>query len=204
MKKNENSNKFILLVKISGALCSCLLPESLQVTSVKQLPEYHECSGVYISCFMFFRSEYSSRCIHVFHLVHICNLLCHLLVTVYRRWICRLSLNCHTTRITRNRQRARKTSSVTISSCRGCYFRQRSPHKLNVICLRWEPLNYCRLSLVEYLSIWFGVILFKKIIKFFHGFLHCIWLIHCICNGRIQTISSVVFYNILKFFNVKL
>ncbi|KAJ6856910.1 hypothetical protein NC651_038562 [Populus alba x Populus x berolinensis] len=25
-----------------GALCSCLLPESLQVTSVKQLPEYHE------------------------------------------------------------------------------------------------------------------------------------------------------------------
>ncbi|KAF9662460.1 hypothetical protein SADUNF_Sadunf18G0055500 [Salix dunnii] len=26
-----------------GALCSCLLPESLQVTSVKQLPEYHEC-----------------------------------------------------------------------------------------------------------------------------------------------------------------
>ncbi|TKY54898.1 DeSI protein [Spatholobus suberectus] len=27
-----------------GALCGCLLPESLQVTSVKQLPEYHECS----------------------------------------------------------------------------------------------------------------------------------------------------------------
>lgn len=27
-----------------GALCSCLLPESLQVTNVKQLPEYHECS----------------------------------------------------------------------------------------------------------------------------------------------------------------
>ncbi|XP_061345249.1 deSI-like protein At4g17486 [Gastrolobium bilobum] len=27
-----------------GALCSCLLPESLQVTGVKQLPEYHECS----------------------------------------------------------------------------------------------------------------------------------------------------------------
>lgn len=26
-----------------GALCSCLLPESLQVTAVKQLPEYHEC-----------------------------------------------------------------------------------------------------------------------------------------------------------------
>ncbi|XP_010557587.1 PREDICTED: deSI-like protein At4g17486 [Tarenaya hassleriana] len=25
-----------------GALCSCLLPESLQVTTVKQLPEYHE------------------------------------------------------------------------------------------------------------------------------------------------------------------
>ncbi|KAG9456504.1 hypothetical protein H6P81_001012 [Aristolochia fimbriata] len=24
-----------------GAMCSCLLPESLQVTSVKQLPEYH-------------------------------------------------------------------------------------------------------------------------------------------------------------------
>ncbi|KAI4335771.1 hypothetical protein L6164_014382 [Bauhinia variegata] len=27
-----------------GALCSCLLPESLQVTAVKRLPEYHECS----------------------------------------------------------------------------------------------------------------------------------------------------------------
>ncbi|XP_023530536.1 deSI-like protein At4g17486 isoform X1 [Cucurbita pepo subsp. pepo] len=27
-----------------GALCSCLLPESLQVTTVKQLPEYHEYS----------------------------------------------------------------------------------------------------------------------------------------------------------------
>ncbi|XP_034699461.1 deSI-like protein At4g17486 [Vitis riparia] len=27
-----------------GALCSCLLPESLQVTTVKQLPEYHNCS----------------------------------------------------------------------------------------------------------------------------------------------------------------
>uniref|UniRef100_A0A2P2MXJ0 DeSI-like protein At4g17486 isoform X1 n=1 Tax=Rhizophora mucronata TaxID=61149 RepID=A0A2P2MXJ0_RHIMU len=26
-----------------GALCSCLLPESLKVTTVKQLPEYHEC-----------------------------------------------------------------------------------------------------------------------------------------------------------------
>ncbi|KAF5812709.1 putative PPPDE putative peptidase domain-containing protein [Helianthus annuus] len=26
-----------------GALCSCLLPESLQVTTVKQLPEYHNC-----------------------------------------------------------------------------------------------------------------------------------------------------------------
>lgn len=27
-----------------GALCSCLLPESLQVTTVKQLPEYHDYS----------------------------------------------------------------------------------------------------------------------------------------------------------------
>ncbi|KAA0046748.1 hypothetical protein IC582_003987 [Cucumis melo] len=27
-----------------GALCSCLLPESLQVTTVKQLPEFHEYS----------------------------------------------------------------------------------------------------------------------------------------------------------------
>ncbi|KAJ7956646.1 DeSI-like protein [Quillaja saponaria] len=27
-----------------GALCSCLLPESLQVTTVKHLPEYHEYS----------------------------------------------------------------------------------------------------------------------------------------------------------------
>ncbi|KAG6770000.1 hypothetical protein POTOM_025667 [Populus tomentosa] len=26
-----------------ATLCSCLLPESLQVTTVKQLPEYHEC-----------------------------------------------------------------------------------------------------------------------------------------------------------------
>lgn len=27
-----------------GAFCSCLLPESLQVTTVKQLPEYHPCT----------------------------------------------------------------------------------------------------------------------------------------------------------------
>lgn len=27
----------------AGSFCSCLLPESLQVTTVKQLPEYHEC-----------------------------------------------------------------------------------------------------------------------------------------------------------------
>ncbi|GFY99788.1 PPPDE putative thiol peptidase family protein [Actinidia rufa] len=27
-----------------GALCSCLLPESLKVTTVKQLPEYHACT----------------------------------------------------------------------------------------------------------------------------------------------------------------
>lgn len=27
-----------------GAVCSCLLPETLQVTTVKQLPEYNECS----------------------------------------------------------------------------------------------------------------------------------------------------------------
>ncbi|KAL5698090.1 hypothetical protein ACHQM5_029171 [Ranunculus cassubicifolius] len=27
-----------------GAVCSCLLPESLQVSAVKQIPEYHECS----------------------------------------------------------------------------------------------------------------------------------------------------------------
>lgn len=27
-----------------GSVCSCLLPESLQVTTVKQLPEYHGCS----------------------------------------------------------------------------------------------------------------------------------------------------------------
>lgn len=26
-----------------GAVCSCLLPESLQVSAVKQLPEYHNC-----------------------------------------------------------------------------------------------------------------------------------------------------------------
>ncbi|KAK9071931.1 hypothetical protein SSX86_008362 [Deinandra increscens subsp. villosa] len=26
-----------------GALCNCLLPESLQVTTIKQLPEYHNC-----------------------------------------------------------------------------------------------------------------------------------------------------------------
>lgn len=26
-----------------GSVCSCLLPESLQVTTVKQLPEYHNC-----------------------------------------------------------------------------------------------------------------------------------------------------------------
>ncbi|KAF8406972.1 hypothetical protein HHK36_006093 [Tetracentron sinense] len=31
--------------KYLRAVCSCLLPESLQVTTVKQLPEYHGCSG---------------------------------------------------------------------------------------------------------------------------------------------------------------
>ncbi|KAE9608374.1 putative PPPDE putative peptidase domain-containing protein [Lupinus albus] len=31
------------LAKI-GSLCSCLLPDTLQVTTVKQLPEYHQCS----------------------------------------------------------------------------------------------------------------------------------------------------------------
>ncbi|XP_031108770.1 deSI-like protein At4g17486 isoform X1 [Ipomoea triloba] len=31
-----------------GAFCSCLLPESLQVTSVKQLPEYHICAGGFL------------------------------------------------------------------------------------------------------------------------------------------------------------
>ncbi|GMP60056.1 hypothetical protein CsSME_00023080 [Camellia sinensis var. sinensis] len=29
---------------IEGSVCSCLLPESLQVTTVKQLPEYHACT----------------------------------------------------------------------------------------------------------------------------------------------------------------
>nr|XP_016432306.1 PREDICTED: deSI-like protein At4g17486 [Nicotiana tabacum] len=29
---------------VEGAFCSCLLPESLQVTTVKQLPEYHLCA----------------------------------------------------------------------------------------------------------------------------------------------------------------
>ncbi|KAL9224007.1 hypothetical protein vseg_000083 [Gypsophila vaccaria] len=28
----------------AGSVCSCLLPESLQITTVKQLPEYHECT----------------------------------------------------------------------------------------------------------------------------------------------------------------
>ncbi|CAI9100205.1 OLC1v1037150C1 [Oldenlandia corymbosa var. corymbosa] len=28
----------------AGAFCSCLLPESLQATTVKQLPEYHNCT----------------------------------------------------------------------------------------------------------------------------------------------------------------
>lgn len=35
------------MVGISGSLCSCLLPESLQVTTVKQIPEYHHESGEY-------------------------------------------------------------------------------------------------------------------------------------------------------------
>ncbi|KAH1117040.1 hypothetical protein GYH30_046406 [Glycine max] len=47
-----------------GALCSCLLPESLQVTSVKQLPEYHECSGVYIP------NPLKMNLLNLFHLPH--------------------------------------------------------------------------------------------------------------------------------------
>lgn len=43
-------------MKTSGALCSCLLPESLQVTTVKQLPEYHECSGLWSFTRMFLPS----------------------------------------------------------------------------------------------------------------------------------------------------
>ncbi|KAM7268896.1 hypothetical protein ACFE04_011062 [Oxalis oulophora] len=34
---------FEWLPVVIGSVCSCLLPESLQVTTVKQLPEYHEC-----------------------------------------------------------------------------------------------------------------------------------------------------------------
>ena len=34
---------------VSGAVCSCLLPESLQVTTVKQSPEYYECVGISLS-----------------------------------------------------------------------------------------------------------------------------------------------------------
>ncbi|KAL1373027.1 hypothetical protein AAHE18_01G244400 [Arachis hypogaea] len=42
---NMNSSDFRTFIEnMACALCSCLLPESLQVTSVKQLPEYHECS----------------------------------------------------------------------------------------------------------------------------------------------------------------
>lgn len=40
-------------MKTSGALCSCLLPESLQVTTVKQLPEFHEYSGLWSFTRMF-------------------------------------------------------------------------------------------------------------------------------------------------------
>lgn len=41
----ESSSISIDNFKISGALCGCLLPETLQVSTVKQLPEYHDCSG---------------------------------------------------------------------------------------------------------------------------------------------------------------
>lgn len=40
-------------MKTLGSLCSCLLPESLQVTTVKQLPEYHELSGIWSFIRMF-------------------------------------------------------------------------------------------------------------------------------------------------------
>lgn len=48
-----------LLVKISGSLCSCLLPDSIQATTVKQLPEYHGCSGVCILFHLMFILVYT-------------------------------------------------------------------------------------------------------------------------------------------------
>lgn len=73
-----------------------------------------------LSCSTFFLSL---NMYLVFHLVHICNFCAVSLVPICRRWIYWLSLNSHTPRITRNRQRARKAPSFTISWCRGCYFR---------------------------------------------------------------------------------
>lgn len=48
LKLDMNSKKKGVCFVISGALCSCLLPESLQVTTVKQLPEYHTCTGLWV------------------------------------------------------------------------------------------------------------------------------------------------------------
>lgn len=41
----EKLPTLLFIWKSAGVLCSCLLPESIQVTAVKQLPEYHECTG---------------------------------------------------------------------------------------------------------------------------------------------------------------
>jgi hypothetical protein len=35
----------IQLVEVSGSFCNCLLPESIQVTSVRHLPDHPTCSG---------------------------------------------------------------------------------------------------------------------------------------------------------------
>lgn len=79
--------KCSLLVKILGSLCSCLLPEVVEVTTVKQLPEYHECSGAYIlfshAIFILIPNAYWD-----FHLSNKCKL-CALLIlvtSVSRRW----------------------------------------------------------------------------------------------------------------------
>ncbi|GAB4832893.1 hypothetical protein Ancab_006911 [Ancistrocladus abbreviatus] len=42
----KNIPRWVNRLARAGALCSCLLPESLQVTTVKQMPEYHECTDL--------------------------------------------------------------------------------------------------------------------------------------------------------------
>nr|KJB54085.1 hypothetical protein B456_009G020000 [Gossypium raimondii] len=97
-----------------GSLCSCLLPESLQVTTVKQLPEYHEMGMLLIFSADF---KYLNLPFTLYNLLVLIKFWDFASASfgwfVSRRWN-RNSLNCQPRRLNRNRRyRSRKAVAVT-------------------------------------------------------------------------------------------